>query len=59
MILACSSSGLDRALAGENDEGARDLATRIRQRVGVYLVSNSQWTLLRYVDPPPSARRRS
>lgn len=59
MLIACSATGLDRALAGENDGGARDLATRLRQRVGVYLVSNSQWTLLRYVDPPPSARRRS
>ena len=59
ILTACSATGLDRAPAGDADEGARDLATRLRQRVGVYLVSNGQWTLLRYVDPPPSARRRS
>jgi len=60
-ILACDPTGLHRATAGEDDAGAHDLARRLRQRVGVYLVADNQWTLLRYVSPPtqaPAARRR-
>lgn len=58
ILTACSATGLDRAPAGDADEGARALATRLRERVGVYQVANDQWMLLRYVDPPPGATRR-
>ena len=58
ILIACSATGLDRAPAGDADEGARALATRLRERVGVYEVANGQWMLLRYVEPPASGQRR-
>lgn len=56
-IIACDATGLHRALAGENDAGALDLAARLRCRVGVYLVAGDTWSLLRYVLPPATRRR--
>ena len=58
ILIACSATGLDRAPAGDADEGARALAIRLRERVGVYQVANDQWMLLRYVEPPASGQRR-
>lgn len=53
-LIACSETGLDRAeIQGDNLDPAHALAKRLGRRVGVYQVAHGQWSLMRYVEPPP------